>query len=376
MEKSDRTNPEIRARIYQSARQALESGLSKQGVTDGQVIALQRQRLELKIREIEGEERSHAHPVNPPPTREAAQPQAAKPAPQPEPAAADAFLLGGALRGEAVDMQPAQTSDLSNLDSLRAERDERPGQTPPPAEEPTKAKGKRRRRGRDAAILDAPPERSAKPRRRRGFLSVLVAWLVLFGLLGLATWWAYSSGFIQQSLQSAMEAAEQASSAPASGQTGLGPQVGFSEEWIRVFNGTNAAVVQASPPATLEPIETASGPALRLASAAGAATADIAIEVPAELLQQLAGRTSTIALTVQSGADTGAEFSVLCDFGGLGTCARHRFTAHQEKADALFRVTFADTVTGNAAGRLVLSTSIAGESNPVLLYAVRILPGQ
>ena len=68
LERSDRANPEIRARIYQSARQALEAGLRKQDITDVNVVAAQRQRLEATIREIEAEERirpAQAIPVAP-----------------------------------------------------------------------------------------------------------------------------------------------------------------------------------------------------------------------------------------------------------------------------------------------------------------------
>jgi hypothetical protein len=57
LEKSERSNPDVRARIYQSARQALDAGLKKQGISDEQVVLAQHQRLEQKIREIEFEER-------------------------------------------------------------------------------------------------------------------------------------------------------------------------------------------------------------------------------------------------------------------------------------------------------------------------------
>ena len=389
LEKSDRANPQIRARIYQSARQALESGLAKQGVTDDQVAAAQRQRLELKIREIEGEERSRLEAPAPqvqPPAPEVQHVDSPRPpmqSPAPHPAATgDAPLLGGALRdeGRGAAQAPA-ASDPASLDTLRAERDapearavsihapaiDRPA--PPVAEE----KGGRRR-GRKAADLDVPPERAAKPRRRRGFLSVLTAWLVFFAAIGAVAWWAYSSGLVQQSLEQALEAAENSSFNQSSGQ-GLGAQVGFSEDWIEVFDGSNAAAVQVSAPAVMEPVTTAGGPAIRLASAAGDASGDITVEVPAEILSELAGRTSTIALTVRSAADTAVQFAVRCDFGSLGSCSRHRFTAHREKADALFRVTF-DAGAASSSGRLVLSTGISGESNPILLYAVRVLPAQ
>lgn len=281
------------------------------------------------------------------------------------------------MRDDARSDTPASRgSDASNLDTLRAEREVAPTAAPLSDTADASKPNRRHRFGRDGTTLDAPPERAARPRRRRGFLSVLAAWLVFFGVIGAAAWWAYSSGLVQQSLDQAIEAASQSTRNQSSGQQGLGPQVGFSADWLPVFDGTNAAVVQAAAPATVEPVTTVSGGAVRLASGAVDTTGDIAVEIPADVLRQLAGQTSTIALTVQSGADSGVQFSVRCDFASLGACSRHRFSAHQEKADALFRVTFDASAAPAAAGRLLINTSVAGESNPVLLYAVRILPGQ
>ncbi|MFP5076587.1 biotin transporter BioY [Rhizobium sp. YIM 134829] len=70
LERSDRTSPETRARIYQSARNALEAGLRKQNIVDATVVAQQRHRLETVIHGIEQEERialSTAPSVPPPP---------------------------------------------------------------------------------------------------------------------------------------------------------------------------------------------------------------------------------------------------------------------------------------------------------------------
>ncbi len=56
LERSDRTSAETRARIYQSARNALEAGLRKQNIVDSVVVAQQRHRLETVIHGIEQEE--------------------------------------------------------------------------------------------------------------------------------------------------------------------------------------------------------------------------------------------------------------------------------------------------------------------------------
>src|SRR5690606_2619769 len=56
--RSERANAEVRARIYQSARNALEAGLRKQEINDPEAISAQRHRLEATIHQIEGEERA------------------------------------------------------------------------------------------------------------------------------------------------------------------------------------------------------------------------------------------------------------------------------------------------------------------------------
>ncbi|RYD82625.1 MAG: hypothetical protein EOP61_41905, partial [Sphingomonadales bacterium] len=56
LERAERSDPDIRARIYQSARNALDVGLRKQEIADPTVIERQRQRLEVTIGEIEHEE--------------------------------------------------------------------------------------------------------------------------------------------------------------------------------------------------------------------------------------------------------------------------------------------------------------------------------
>ena len=55
--RSERANAEVRARIYQSARNALEAGLRKQEISDPETITAQRHRLEATIHQIEAEER-------------------------------------------------------------------------------------------------------------------------------------------------------------------------------------------------------------------------------------------------------------------------------------------------------------------------------
>nr|WP_272213965.1 hypothetical protein [Marinicella sp. W31]MDC2879907.1 hypothetical protein [Marinicella sp. W31] len=72
LESTDREDTNQRARVYQSARQALESGLAKQGITDSKAVARQRRRLDEVITAIEREEADAARKA-----REARQPRPA-----------------------------------------------------------------------------------------------------------------------------------------------------------------------------------------------------------------------------------------------------------------------------------------------------------
>ena len=94
------------------------------------------------------------------------------------------------------------------------------------------------------------------------------------------------------------------------------------------------------------------------------------------MLEQISGKTSTVALSVQSDAGKPTQFSVECDFSSLGDCGRHRFTVNEEKSDMLFKVTFDRSLAPNAPGHLLINSDVTGAGNSLNLFAVRVLPGQ
>ena len=121
LDRSDRANPEIRARIYQSARQALEAGLRKQDITDVNVVAAQRQRLEATIREIEVEERGRPAQAAPPSPELGAphmSPAAPRPAPG-QPAQRSEPVMS--VRGETRDNDPPFARDAGPAEAVSVE---------------------------------------------------------------------------------------------------------------------------------------------------------------------------------------------------------------------------------------------------------------
>lgn len=395
LERSDRANPEIRARIYQSARQALEAGLRKQDITDADVVAAQRQRLEATIRQIEGEERSHpaaAPEPEAPPIPSVTPPQARQPVQhedrEPEmsvrgetrdrPAAASGphAVEPGAPAGDFGDMR-AGPADHLGVDS-----------DVPHAQAPAAARS-----------MNFKPERAAVRRKPRKIFSRLLVFCILLACLGVGAWWVKTSGVFMTAAQRDTSvpnppahvdsqdfggsnsdedtAEDDDNSGPVNpGLATIDPQNSFSDEWIEIFKPTDAAKVVNGMQSKSENVSENEGPAVRLTSASVGPDGNASIEVPVNVLQQLAGKSSTVALTLQSTSDTPTQITVECDFGSLGNCGRHRFNVTRQKADALFQVRYDRSLAPTAAGHLVINSDLDGKARGVNIYAIRVLPGQ
>lgn len=395
LERSDRTNAETRARIYQSARQALESGLRKQNINDVETVNYQRRKLETLIHEVELEERARLDmTVAPPdmaPTPLPTQERGAAPSvstQMQEPTASTA--ASSSVRPQGGRAEPA----FAAVPARDARSSDRTIDRDPVFDEDLHAAPRDERDQSSDADGPMPDMRSEaplrKPRRRRGFFSRLFILVILLSSVGMAAWWVYSSDLLltdaerDTSVPNPPPRAEEedfngTESAP---QIPQGPQAldsrgGFSDDWIDVFEPQQIAAIRPRANGTVD-VVTASddGAAVRLGSRSGDADGAIEITVPAEVLRELAGRTSTIALTLQSADDKPVQISVDCDFSRLGACPRHRFTINPQRLDALFRVTFDSGMAPASAGRLVINADLSGGGRGVNLYAVRVLPGQ
>lgn len=189
-------------------------------------------------------------------------------------------------------------------------------------------------------------------------------------------WWAGSNGiFVMPDLSNGQISLGGGQNSQA-GPTGIAAGKGFSDDWIDVFVPKGTEGVSAGSDATVEAIATAGGPALKVTSRSSGNGGEIAIEVPPAVLREMAGKTSTVAITLQTAADRSVEVAVRCDFGSLGNCSRHRFQATQEKTDGLFHVSFDRSLAPNQAGHIYLNSDVLGGGLPINVFSVRILPGQ
>lgn len=397
LENSDRDSAEVRARIYQSARQALEAGLRKQDITDADVVAHHRHRLETTIHTIESEERARLHPrqgppeVPVPPVVEMPEPrhhveEPAHRAQEPVYRAHEDDNL--AVTGETRGYNVARHVDDASLDGVHASSADQLGAAPD-----GEMRGETRATPDRRGGMDFRPERAAVRRKPRKFFSRLLVWCVALAFIGTGAWWVYTSGLLMTAAErdtsvanppastqpedfNGEDAAGNSASPHSDEPVTIDPQNSFSADWIEIFKPSDADKIQAGARARTENVTETEGPAVRLTSESANTDGNVSISVPANVLQQLAGKSSTIALTLQSTTDEPTQITVECDFQSLGNCARHRFNVTREKSDALLQLRFDRSLAPNSPGRLMINSDVDGKARGINLFAVRILPGQ
>lgn len=382
LERADRSNAEARARVYQSARQALEAGLRKQNIDDPEAVNYQRRRLETLIHSIELEERARlevrvepSHPDVAAPVSSTMRPAAEPIAPPPIDRPAGRVEPGFASIDPPMAPQPVQREPVFEDDFDPAPR----------ASVDTHADD-------EGPIPDMRSERPLKaPRRRKGLFARLMITSVFLATLGIGAWWVYSSGLLlseaardtsvpnpppRVEAEDFTEAPQATAPAGSGGPQALDAQGGFSDDWIEVFEPQQISSLRPRANALVDIVTASDGSAAQIISRSGDQAGVIEVTVPTEVLRELAGRTSTIALTVQSTDDKPVQISVECDFPRMGDCPRHRFTVNPQKLDALFRVSFDNGMAPSTPGRLLINADLEGRGRGVNLYAVRVLPGQ
>lgn len=390
LERSERANPEVRARIYQSARQALETGLRKQDVTDIETVTSQRQRLEVTIRAIEGEERARVHAAVVPPetVQRAPQPVQQQPAavqpPQParqSPRQEPTMDIGGeARRPMPVPVPVPDPVPRGDLGDVHARPDDHlAGDTLQPelAAVPTTAR-----------TMNFKPERAAVRRKPRKIFSRLLVLCIIVAFVGTGVWWVKSSGLLLSVAQrdtsvrnppAHVDAEDYSGSDDEStgNNTGLltiDPQDSFSAEWVQILAPGDASKIATGAQAKAEGVSENEGPAVRVTSQSSGTDGNAAVAVPADVLAKAAGKALTVALTLQSTSDTPTQITVECDFKAVGGCGRHRFDVTRQKADALFQIHLDKSQA--SAGHFVINSNVDGKAKGVNIYAIRVLPEQ
>ncbi|WP_341643277.1 hypothetical protein [Thauera sp. SDU_THAU2] len=226
----ERANPEVRARIYQSARNALEAGLRKQEINDPETIAAQRHRLEATIHQIEAEERVAPPAVEP--VRDERLEPAGKAGSSPDTGDTGAARAGIDGRAPATATGGGSGNDGGGRGDERYRRD-------PPGPRGRFSAGGVAQTPASARTTDFRPERVAKARKRRGrFFSFLLVAATLIAGFGTAAWWVQTSGLLDPLPDE--DGSGTVSGGSFSGEDplkrALDTQSRFSAEWREIFS--------------------------------------------------------------------------------------------------------------------------------------------
>ncbi len=390
-------DPAARERVYRTARLALEKGLARRPDLDPAAADQQRRRFDDLIREIEAEntqetaaaaerpapvETEPAAPPEavPPPADEAppAPAEAAAPMPaatqgwEPPPPAYDQSLDAGddgpVFSGPASTVEPpgrpsydgAPSAEM--FDSLA--REVRAEQRP--------SKRERRKAAAKERKLSRSERRARRPRTAARLLSALflVVSLLVFG--GLVLWFLSATGLLSETgaVGGGANSFRKFDAVSSGATANLMTQDGFGRAWSPIFVPGKGDPVSAGPKARIEAVADERGKALRLTSTVPGPDGDLAIEVPASLMDRMAGTTSVLALNLRAVHGKPTQIAVECDFSSLGGCSRRRFDVTAEMTDVVMKLRFEKGSPPKAPGRILLNTDIAGKGRSVDLFAV------
>ena len=372
--RSDRANAETRAKVYHSARAALDNGLLKQGVIDKDVISQQRERLETLINSIEAEEQEAVLAA-----QEAAQRQRQSPE---RPAQSDADVVADVLVARRDDDAWRAKEDPALMDAIPLRRETKINFTVAvPEKQDKKDKKSKTRQMEGSGEGDVRPE--ARPRRSRARSSMftrifIIGLLLIFGV-GTA-FWVKQSGLWTMIQQHGFDLAsadlpEDTDTTPLV-KNPLDPRRSFDSSWLDIFKGADAASLETKGDAAVEPAKAADGAYALITSASAGKSGEVSVPVSPEVLAQMTGKTSTIALTIGSGDDTSSQVSAECSFANNSDCGRHRFNVTAERSDFLFKLTMPKGGKTLAPGKIILNSDINGGGKSVKLFAIRVLPGE
>ena len=421
LENIDRHDANQRARVYQSARQALEKGLANQNIKEPGAVARQRRKLDDIITGIEQEEAAAARKAREaaqaprmatfddrfavgrtpdraaeemdaeigaitPGERFAAEPSldaatdepltdfAAEPrfeTPSPSTRTDGDFdypespVLGDLHSGDAgfteagFDRAPEIESGHLDEADFAATGDIAVSETDrAPVAGDVRAETRPQRKSRKIRKQEA---RAAKRvRKRRGFTSMLIG-IIIIAFLLMGGWWMLSSNFTfnPETLDTAVpNPPPRIEAEDFEGASG----------WTNVFTPGTANILSAGPRASITNATVDNAPAVEIASLAEGDAGAVAIALPVAVRGMLEQGPVLIEISTLAPDGSGQPVAVYCADGTIEGCQRHRFTASAHRDSLVVRL---DPARGVLPSRLMISSDLNGTGAPLAIFAIR-----
>ena len=349
IDRADARDAAAREHVYRSARQALERSLARRPDLDRATIDEQRQRFDELIGEIESEKVAQEKAASRSGRRTRLRRRAGRsPSARRSPSRPPATAIGRRLaapgrrpprrqgssrhapadrREEDLPVSPAP-SEAGGRPRPAAETGARPTcSTASPREvraERHPTKKEREKADRKERRLSRRERRQRRPRTAARMMSALflLVSLLVFGALPL--WFLSATGLVGDTGTAGGGAGSFRKFDAVSGsQTpDLLTENGFVGAWSPIFVAGKGETVSPGPAAEVEKVTDERGKALRLTSTTAGPDGDLRIEVPAALMDRMAGRTSIVALNVRAVGGRPTQIAVECAFPSLGGCRR------------------------------------------------------
>lgn len=406
IDRAEARDPAARERVYRSARQALERGLARRPDLDQATIDEQRRRFDELIREIESERVAEEDTAGAQPearlsaAEEWTDPFAAEPLEPPvaeEPPFAEEEDRSSFAAGSVS--KPHEPAAWPEQEELRAENGvspapapaaRGPGQADDPVHhsgdmfdrlaEEVRAERRPTRKERKAAGKQER-RRARKERRRPGTAARLMSALFLLVSLlvfgALALWLLNATGLVGGTITAGGGASSfrKFDAVSNGGTSNLMTEDSFGGAWSPIFVPGKGDRIIPGPAAGVEKVSDERGKALRLTSTTSGPDGYLRIEVPAAVMDSMAGRTSILALNMRAVDGKPTEIAIECAFSSLGGCSRRRFHVAAEMTDVVMKLVFEKGTPPHRPGYLLLNTDIAGKGRPVDLFAVGLRGG-
>ena len=421
LQKADDTNPELRARVYDSARNALSNSHTKQGKWGSDSAREQTRKLEALINAIEADYQkrprrsANAGPKSvlqdvPPQaqTTSRAPKQAAPKQVAPKQVASvndgsnitladDDVQIGGQMRSGASHPNPARPHQPRPNNAARSESGRpNPTRSSPSRTNATRFKPGAVGRSRNGMQLDAPDRivdgqrpdamlfnddtrtaaRPVREKRRRPFFAIILVSALVLAAVGIGFLWVIFSGLMLSPEQ--RDTSVPNPPATINGDAFVGNPTAdgeFSGEWIDVFTPEDISRVAGRGSVKAALIESNGRSALQVVSQSPETQGEVLFELGRGILDTLAGSQALVAMTLRSSTDATTQIYVKCQLPGGGDCERRRFDVTYETNDIVFSLDLSNVRNGGGeSGVLALNSDVSGSNKGINIYAIRIRP--
>lgn len=372
-------DPMVRAKIYQSSRNALAKMIANSGAVPLEIINSRNRSLEQTIAKIEQEFTSE---MAKPPTIGRQANRDNNPENRPDPVSAPKAMPPQVPPQQTFHQQdPVNPPDYPDgepghssiphpqfsepivPDHLTQKRAERSPEIPIPADRsvhnpdpsfaaipPATDIYSSQRQAFEPTHADQPPEYSRPMRKPFRY----VIWVIGVIILAIAGWVAYSVTASYLKNQNSDQTNQQSTPSSVNGE---------DVDFLTIVDATDPSALITGGNGAAKILTDTSQAAIRIVSVRKPDTPEdqagpMLLKLAPGILKSIAGKKTTVEILAKSGDSGPATFTIFCDFGELGECGRKRFRIGLQPEAVVFSIVIAEGVREDQNAFLAINTDV------------------